>query len=78
MQGLATLLLLDLSNNKLESLPAACMQGLTSLQTLKLSQNLLSAIPPTCLRDIGGTIQSLYLSNNLLTGLGIFFQKSSC
>ena len=54
------------------------MQGLTSLQTLKLSQNLLSAIPPTCLRDIGGTIQSMYLSENLLTGLGIFFQKSSC
>ncbi|KAF2274808.1 PP2C-domain-containing protein [Westerdykella ornata] len=64
--GLATrLTMLDISNNRLQSLDKAELQNLQSLQGLRLSNNRLNRLPPYF--DRYRALRSLNLSSNCLT-----------
>ena len=64
---------LDLSSNKLTTLPAGIFTGLTALQELDLSSNQLTTLPAGIFTGLTA-LQYLYLSSNKLTTLpaGIF------
>ena len=68
--GLAPLKTLDLSDNRISSLPAGWMHGLTKLKKLDLSGNLLTALPGGVFdANPQNSLVSLDLSDNALSSI---------
>ncbi|XP_019630301.1 PREDICTED: carboxypeptidase N subunit 2-like [Branchiostoma belcheri] len=65
---------LELSGNKITSLPAMVFDGLPQLSTLDLSNNKISSIEVGAFDGLGGSLKNLKLNNNELVSLkeGIF------
>ena len=59
---------IDISNNKLVSLPPGSFNGLHTLDTLTLSRNHLKSLPPQLFNGLH-ELQRLYLDNNYLESL---------
>ncbi|XP_035689214.1 leucine-rich repeat-containing protein 15-like isoform X2 [Branchiostoma floridae] len=65
---------LELSGNKITSLPALVFDGLPEVTTLDLSDNEIASIEVGAFDGLGGSLEKLYLNNNELVSLegGIF------
>ena len=60
--NLSRLTSLDLSNNRLESVPTSQLAGLAGLRSLVLSGNLFTSLGPHSFRELH-SLQQLYLTN---------------
>ena len=60
--NLSLLTSLDLSNNRLESVPTSSLASLTSLRRLELSGNLFTSLAPHSFRELH-RLQQLYLTH---------------